>query len=430
MRNTRSTKLFRTLSVAFGLAAAALSSQAQDIPAAINYQGRLTDNLGNTLASGYYEIEFRIWDDPTSTSPASLVWGRTFPLHVVNGGLFNILLTDDGGEVTTPGKPQSNDLRQAFGGEDRYLGLTIKVDPSGTTASPSEISPRQQLASAPYAMQAQTANAVRNLGVTSAALANTAVTTDKIATSAVTAAQIDNGAVTTAKIADSAVTTTKVADSAVTTAKIADRAVTSSKLNVNGDIRLNDHTMYLRSGSDTNHGLKHAGSFAGRGYDGPALFGYGSGVLGTTSGGEKAALSWDSSGSVSLFGAQVDLSKHVQAARQGAKFQANCDGFMMYYGRRGVADFQVWVDGGQTALFAENTSANPKIYGAAFYFDGDSNDGRSVMWPIKKGDHFQWSVRELNTGSNYNPINNKLYFLPLGLAQGSAAVTVLEEITN
>src|SRR5262245_58885912 len=60
----------------------AVRSQNQ-IPAAINYQGRLTDTLGNPVASGYYELEFRLWDDATQAGAGNLVWGRSFPLHVV-----------------------------------------------------------------------------------------------------------------------------------------------------------------------------------------------------------------------------------------------------------------------------------------------------------------------------------------------------------
>jgi hypothetical protein len=88
------------------------------------------------------------------------------------------------------------------------------------------------------------------------------------------------------------------------------------------------------------------------------------------------------------------------------------------------------VNGGQTALFKENTSASPKIYGAGFWFSGDESDGRSVMWPIKKGDSFQWSIRSMDTGSNRNPVNNNLFFLPLGLSQAASSVTHLQDITN
>ena len=127
-----------------------------DVPAAINYQGRLTDNLGNALTGGYYHIEFRVWDHPTLSGSGNLIWGRVFPLHVMDSGVFNILLTDDGGAVTNPA-PQTNDLRQAFEDADRYLGLTITQTPAGPVGSPAEILPRQQLVSAPYAFHAQNA---------------------------------------------------------------------------------------------------------------------------------------------------------------------------------------------------------------------------------------------------------------------------------
>jgi hypothetical protein len=133
-------------------------ARADDVPAAINYQGELADNLGYPLTSGYYHIEFRIWDSPTAEGAANLIWGRMFPLHVMSNGIFNVLLTDDGGEVTDP-TPQTNDLRDAFAGEDRFLGLTITRTPSGDVTDPEEIQPRQQLVSAPYAFHAQHATA-------------------------------------------------------------------------------------------------------------------------------------------------------------------------------------------------------------------------------------------------------------------------------
>jgi microcystin-dependent protein len=134
------------------------SAFSDDVPAALNYQGRLTDNLGNALTTGYYHIEFRVWDDPLLTNSGSLVWGRMFPLHVMQDGIFNLLLTDDGGLVTNPA-PQVADLRDAFESEDAYLGLTVVWTPAGAVGSPKEISPRQRLVSAPYTFHAQHATA-------------------------------------------------------------------------------------------------------------------------------------------------------------------------------------------------------------------------------------------------------------------------------
>lgn len=133
------------------------SSFCDDVPSVINYQGLLTDNLGNAVTSGYYHIEFRVWDHPTLTGAGDLIWGRMFPLHVMTDGSFNVLLSDDGGAVSGP-TPQTNDLSQAFAGPDRYLGLTITETPTGVVGSPSEISPRQRLVSAPYSFHAENAS--------------------------------------------------------------------------------------------------------------------------------------------------------------------------------------------------------------------------------------------------------------------------------
>jgi hypothetical protein len=435
--NTMNTKrILNTMkALTFGamLLGGLLSSHAQDIPAAINYQGRLTDNLGNPLASGYYEIQFRIWDDATATEAASLVWGRSFPLHVITNGLFNILLSNNGGRLTNSTVvPQFDDLRQAFGSEDRYLGLTISMDPSGTVNPKAEISPRQQLASAAYAIQAQTANKVAQNGVNS----------DSISPMSVTGA----------KIAVETVVTTNLANGSVSTSKIADGAVTASKLNIQGNVTLNDHLLLLKAANDQNNVLRHTTSFGGVAMDGPALYGNSSGVLGTSSGGQKAALTWraDQSvsiggdatiggnatiegdatikGSMGLFGSMVDLSRFVTntaTAYQTPKFTAHTDGFMMYYGCSGAGYFQLWPNGRANGLF----NANHFGPGAFYYFYVAQGNGRSVMWPIRKGDVFQWTLSEVNRNSTggqigSDPVNNDLFFMPIGASQGDDSITM------
>jgi len=132
-------------------------ARGQDIPALINYQGALTDNLGVPLTNGYYQVEFRVWDHPTQAGAGNFIWGRSFPLYVAPGGLFNVLLSDDGGELTKPGTPKTASLLDAFAGPDRYLGLTVTANPQGSIPTAVEISPRQQLVSAPYAVHAHDA---------------------------------------------------------------------------------------------------------------------------------------------------------------------------------------------------------------------------------------------------------------------------------
>lgn len=132
---------------------------AEMVPSAFNYQGRLTDDQGQPLASGEYTIAFRLWDDPTSTStndPNHLIWGRERNVTMV-GGAFNVILDDSGapvaGAVLTA-------VAQAFRGPSRYLGLTVTRTPTGSVSPQQrkEILPRQQILSTPYALNAANGN--------------------------------------------------------------------------------------------------------------------------------------------------------------------------------------------------------------------------------------------------------------------------------
>ncbi len=146
------TKLFPVLL----LALSALWCQAQDaVPALINYQGKLLDGAGKTVPNGNYEIEFRIWSAGTG---GSLIWGRSFPVNVMDG-VFNVVLGDSGSALN--GTTQVAEIRQAFKDRERYLGITITKDNTGApVANPQEIVPRQQFLSAPFALTAKDASSL------------------------------------------------------------------------------------------------------------------------------------------------------------------------------------------------------------------------------------------------------------------------------
>jgi hypothetical protein len=89
----------------------------------------------------------------------------------------------------------------------------------------------------------------------------------------------------------------------------------NGNIQVNGDVhvageitsvngfRLNDGDLWLRRGNDRNNGLGWYGTnkpFAGGEPDGPVLFGFNGGRLGTTTNGQKVAISWDSSQQVGI----------------------------------------------------------------------------------------------------------------------------------
>lgn len=74
-------------------------------------------------------------------------------------------------------------------------------------------------------------------------------------------------------------------------------------LSVSGDIAMKDKTVWFRSSGDTSHGIGWFGvgkPFAGINVNGPVLFGYSGGILGTTAGGQKSVLSWNNIGNVGI----------------------------------------------------------------------------------------------------------------------------------
>lgn len=125
-----------------------------------------------------------------------------------------------------------------------------------------------------------------------------------------------SGTIPSGSLADNSVTAAKLASDAGSLSKVAAGAMTSSGgnigigtvspydalLDVEGDVRLNMHELYLREGSDRNHGLGWYGAgrlFAGVNIDGPVAYGWSGGGLGATSS-TNLALRWTGDGNVAL----------------------------------------------------------------------------------------------------------------------------------
>jgi len=123
----------------------------------ISYQGRLSS--GGAPVNGSVGMTFRIYNMTTGGSP---LWTEIYPAVSVSDGLFHVLL----GSVN----PLPNSL---FTNNDTlYLGITVAAD--------SEMTPREQLASAPWAMMA---------------------------------AEVPDGSITIEKIADGAIGPSQIVDS-------------------------------------------------------------------------------------------------------------------------------------------------------------------------------------------------------------------------
>ncbi len=103
------------------------------VPGTMNYQGRLTNASGTPLV-GTYSVQFTIYD---ASSGGMVKWQETQSITTGAGGLFSVQL----GSVT----PISSNV---FSTASRWLGVRVGADP--------ELSPRQPLASVPYAQRVAT----------------------------------------------------------------------------------------------------------------------------------------------------------------------------------------------------------------------------------------------------------------------------------
>ena len=100
------------------------------VPSGINYQGLLTDALGEPVKpDGEYTLEFRLWSDPSSEDASKeLVWGRAFKVVVVNGQ-FNVILNDAGAALAEAADHRVKSIMDAFAESKRYLGIKITSAP-------------------------------------------------------------------------------------------------------------------------------------------------------------------------------------------------------------------------------------------------------------------------------------------------------------
>ncbi|MCJ7668671.1 MAG: hypothetical protein MUP04_10420, partial [Anaerolineae bacterium] len=105
-------------------------------PSVISYQGQLTDpSTGNPVADDDYPMTFKIFDSQVAGTGVE-IWSET-QIVAVSGGLFNVLL----GSV--------NPLSASdFSGPDRWLEVKV--------GSAEPMTPRQRIASVPYALNADT----------------------------------------------------------------------------------------------------------------------------------------------------------------------------------------------------------------------------------------------------------------------------------
>ena len=144
------------------------TAQTSAVPGFISYQGRVLDSRGANVGAGTpvnRTVIFRIWDNPSSTATANLIYSEAQTVTVSEGefsvlvgqGVANTTQTFGYSEAGTDKKLA--DFSTAFNGSARYLGVTVASAATIATTD-NEITPRQQIVSTAFAMRAKFAESI------------------------------------------------------------------------------------------------------------------------------------------------------------------------------------------------------------------------------------------------------------------------------
>ncbi len=156
----------------------------------------------------------------------------------------------------------------------------------------------------------------------------------------------------------------------------------TERLDVAGSIRLNDFDIVFRGGTDDNHGVGWYGGtklFANANIDGPVLYGWTGGGLGSLNGGQRLALSWSNDGVM-----QVRANLYVGAYTAGptapGRLMATGPGAEIGFARRTLAAWAASPAQGDRFVWY-----NPD--GAARFFSEVAGD---VWWVGANGALVNW----------------------------------------
>jgi hypothetical protein len=113
-------------------------------------------------------VIFRIWDNPSSTNDANLIYSEVQTV-TVSEGEFSVLVGQGvANSTSTYGYSETTkklaDIGSAFGGSARYLGVTVASAATIATTD-NEITPRQQIVSTAFSMRSKYAEQVGSNGI-------------------------------------------------------------------------------------------------------------------------------------------------------------------------------------------------------------------------------------------------------------------------
>lgn len=224
--SSASRRLLRLLALTSGLWALSPSlalAQASAVPSVISYQGKVTDAAGALVGDATpvnRDVIFRIYDGPTAVVPLYSERQNV----TISKGEFSVLV-GVGGVVGSELKPA---LDTVFTGAQRFLGVTVD---DGNAGADLEISPRQQIATTPFAYRAKVAETLVGNAVSSPdMIANNTITSVKIVDSAITSAKIADAAILADDLATASVTSAKIANGTIIAEDLANQSVTAAKL--------------------------------------------------------------------------------------------------------------------------------------------------------------------------------------------------------
>ncbi len=282
-------------------------------PEAMTFQGFLVDGNGNPLATNNpanYPVIFRIF---AASAGGSSLWSEQ-QVVTVDKGNFSVILSE-GTPVGGEPKPLLSAV-MGTNGADRYIQISVTIG-----ASTLDMLPRMRLLPSPYAFLSTSASQLVNpSGAAVVTYANSRVEVagnifvsgtisgNGSGLSGLTAAQVGAGTFADTRLSTNVALrsggNTFTGDQTINGNVGIGGPPSDAALDVEGPIRLNDNDLFFRSGTDRNHGLGWYGPgskpFAGVLLDGPVLYGWNGGGLGSKSGGDKFALNWDGAGNVGI----------------------------------------------------------------------------------------------------------------------------------
>jgi len=140
--------------------------QTSAVPGTISYQGRVFTAAGALVGAGApvnRTVIFRIWDSPSATTLANLLYSETQTVTIAEGE-FSVLVgngianpTQTFGYSETARHSSASPavaLADVFNGSSRFLSVTVANAATITTAD-AEITPRQQIVSSAFAFRSR-----------------------------------------------------------------------------------------------------------------------------------------------------------------------------------------------------------------------------------------------------------------------------------